>query len=140
MRLRTFTPQDYDRVVALWTAAGLHLSASDTPAGLTHKLERDPDLFLLVEDEESGTLVGVVMGCYDGRRGWINHLAVADGWRGDGIGRRLVAEVERRLRAKGCEKVNLLIEPANAAIQGFYEHLGYARDDLIFMEKWLPDV
>lgn len=133
MRLRTFTPQDYDRVVALWAAAGLNLSPSDTPAGLAHKLERDPDLFLLAEDEESGTLVGAVMGCYDGRRGWINHLAVADGWRGDGIGRRLVAEVERRLRAKGCAKMNLLIEPANAAVQGFYERLGYARDDLIFM-------
>jgi ribosomal protein S18 acetylase RimI-like enzyme len=79
------------------------------------------------------------MGCYDGRRGWINHLAVAAAWRGDGIGRRLVAEVERRLRAKGCAKMNLLIEPANVAVQGFYERLGYARDDLIFMEKWLPD-
>ncbi|HZS88537.1 MAG TPA: hypothetical protein VFE42_13765 [Chloroflexota bacterium] len=45
--------------------------------------------------------------------------------------------MERRLRAKGCEKVNLLIEPTNAQVLSFYEHLGYARDELVFMEKWL---
>jgi ribosomal protein S18 acetylase RimI-like enzyme len=33
--------------------------------------------------------------------------------------------------------VNLLIEPSNAKVQGFYTRLGYGVDELIFMEKWL---
>ena len=46
-------------------------------------------------------------------------------------------EVERRLVAIGCAKVNLLIEADNAGVQAYYARLGYAVDPLIFMEKWL---
>ena len=56
---------------------------------------------------------------------------------GAGLGLRLVAELETRLKAKGCQKANLLIEPSNAKVQGFYARLGYGVDELIFMEKWL---
>jgi len=56
---------------------------------------------------------------------------------GAGGGRRLVEEVERRLLAKGCAKVNLLIEPDNAGIQAYDAALGYRVDPLVFMEKWL---
>jgi hypothetical protein len=49
----------------------------------------------------------------------------------------LLGELEARLRAKGCRKVNLLVEPANRAVVGVYRQLGYDVDDLIFMEKFL---
>ena len=77
------------------------------------------------------------MGAYDGRRGWVNHLAVSTQYKGQGIGTRLLVEMERRLQEKGCVKVNLLIKPTNATVQDFYQRLGYQRDELIFMEKWL---
>jgi ribosomal protein S18 acetylase RimI-like enzyme len=138
MYIRVFRMEDYDQVIALWTAVGLDVSRSDSRAGLAHKLERDADLFLVAKAEESSSdIIGVVMGSYDGRRGWINHLAVAPANKGHGLGRLLMAEVERRLRAKGCAKVNLLIEPANVQAQGFYERLGYNPDALVFMEKRL---
>ena len=78
-----------------------------------------------------------MLGAFDGRRGWIYHLAVAPGSRRAGTGASLLTELERRLGSKGCLKVNLLIEPENAGVTEFYEHLGYRRDELIFMEKWL---
>jgi len=43
----------------------------------------------------------------------------------------------RRLLAVGCPKVNLLIEPDNAAVAGFYARLGYRQEELLFMEKSL---
>jgi hypothetical protein len=49
-----------------------------------------------------------------------------------------LAGLERRLGARGCRKVNLLIEPGNKPVTGFYRRRGYAEDRLIFMEKWLP--
>jgi hypothetical protein len=49
----------------------------------------------------------------------------------------LVAELEARLRARGCAKLNLLIEPDNAGVVRFYERIGFCPDELIFMEKWL---
>ena len=103
--------EEYDRVIALWVAAGLQISRSDSRAALEHKLERDADLFLVAEDDETGALIGAVLGAYDGRRGWINHLAIAPSGQGRGLGRQLLDELEQRLRAKGCAKVNLLIKP-----------------------------
>lgn len=41
------------------------------------------------------------------------------------------------MAALGCDKINLLIDPENAAVQTFYGKLGFARDELIFMEKWV---
>jgi len=46
-------------------------------------------------------------------------------------------ELEQWLHAKGCVKVNLLIKPTNAQVQDFWENLGYDRDEMIFMAKWL---
>jgi ribosomal protein S18 acetylase RimI-like enzyme len=49
----------------------------------------------------------------------------------------MMEELEARLKAKGCQKLNLLVEPSYAGAQDFFERLGYRRDDLVFMEKWL---
>ncbi|MDQ3978672.1 MAG: GNAT family N-acetyltransferase, partial [Actinomycetota bacterium] len=41
------------------------------------KLERDPQLVLVAEDDSfPPAMLGVVIGSYDGRRGWIFRLAV----------------------------------------------------------------
>lgn len=135
IELRVCTLEDHAAVTSLWHGCGLHPSRTDTVDGLARKLERDPDLFLLAVAD--GEVIGTVLGSYDGRRGWINRLAVRQDWRGKGLADRLMVEVERRLAAIGCEKVNLLIEPENGNVQAYYERLGYGTDPLIFMEKWL---
>ena len=137
MQIREFQMADYDAVIALWRAAGLQLSKSDDQVGILHKLERDSDLFLVGIERE--TLVGAVVGAYDGRRGWVYHLAIHPTCHGRGLGAALLAALEARLRRKGCRKVNLLIEPANADVLRFYERFNYQRAELIFMEKWLTE-
>ena len=139
LRIRTFEMRDYEQVVGLWRAAGLSLSLSDDEPGIEHRMQRDPELFIVAES--GGRIVGAVLGCYDGRRGWVNHLAVAPGQQRNGIGTMLMSELEARFRAVGCVKVNLLIAHNNGEVQPFYDGIGYTRDDLIFMEKKLlpPD-
>ncbi|CAH2599160.1 GNAT family N-acetyltransferase [Rhodovastum atsumiense] len=135
MDIRDYTPADFAAATALWTLCGLHPSASDTPERLAVVARHNPGLFLVAEAE--GMLIATVMGCWDGRRGWINRLAVHPDRRGEALGRRMVALVEDRLRARGCDKVNLLVEPDNAAVGAYYAAAGYTCDPLIFMEKWL---
>ena len=135
MQIRDFTPDDCAAATALWQRCGLHPSRSDTAERLATVSRRNPGLFLVALDGER--LAGTVMGSWDGRRGWINRLAVDPACRRDGLGRGLLALVEARLRARGCDKVNLLIEPDNKSVAAFYAAAGYARDPLIFMEKWL---
>jgi len=125
LQIREFTMTDYPAVYALWEQAGpgLAIRPSDQPEEVEKKLTRDPDLFLVAEEE--GQVVGVIMGAWDGRRGWLHHLAVAEGYRNRGIGTALLLEVETRLKAKGCLKVNLLIRRNNPDARRLYERLGY---------------
>jgi ribosomal protein S18 acetylase RimI-like enzyme len=133
--IREFQMEDYQDVVALWQVCGLQLSKSDSRESIEKILRRDPDLFLVVEDGKS--IVGAVMGRYDGRRGWIQHLAVSPDYQSQGFGRQLLQEVENRLSARGCEKVNLLVTLDNASVRKFYRQVGYSGYELILMEKWL---
>lgn len=126
---------DADAVIALWHEAGLHPSRSDSEAAIARALAFQPDLFLAAREE--GRVVGTVWGAYDGRRGWIYRLAVASSHRRQGLGQRLMDEVEKRLQALGCDKINLLIERDNIAVADFYGARGYRADDVAFMEKWL---
>ncbi len=124
--LREFRfPDDYDAVMRFWEGIekGIHVGASDAPAEIQKKIQRDPDLFLIAESDHE--IVGTVIGGFDGRRGMIYHLAVAASFRGQGIGSRLMNEVEARLRAKGCLKCYLLVLRDNVEAMIFYEHLGW---------------
>ncbi len=134
-QVRTFSMDDYDQVILLWHETGLRVGPSDSREGILRKLERDADLFLVAQKGER--IIGAVIGCYDGRRGWVNHLAVESDYQGQRIGAALMQELERRLRACGCIKMNLLVAQANSRVLGFYHRLGFESDDVIFMQKWL---
>ncbi|MFY9717635.1 MAG: GNAT family acetyltransferase [Thermoplasmata archaeon] len=133
--VRAYVPEDYAAVRRLWRAGGLSLGPSDTARELERSRRRDPELFLVAEAQ--GAVIGAVLGRFDGRRGWINHLAVDRKFRHRGTGTALVRELELRLRQRGCAKVNLHVARRNARVSAFYEALGYVRSDLLFLEKWL---
>jgi ribosomal protein S18 acetylase RimI-like enzyme len=136
MQIREFDlTRDLGSMLDLWSTAGdgIQLGRSDEPEEIRKKLARDPDLLLVAEDK--GRLIGAVMGGFDGRRGTVYHLAVAAGERGKGIGRALMAELERRLQAKGCLKYYLLVTKDNPEAVEFYERQGWEVMDLILMGK-----
>jgi ribosomal protein S18 acetylase RimI-like enzyme len=133
IRLREFHfPEDYPSARLLWENAGpgINLRRSDEPEEIQKKLLRDPDLFLVAEN--NGKLVGTVIGGFDGRRGLIYHLAVEAAFRQHGIGSLLMDEVERRLKAKGCLKCYLLVTVDNEDAMHFYEMRKWERMDTIY--------
>lgn len=128
-------PQDYSTVIALWENAGdgIHVRRSDEPAEIQKKLLRDPDLFLLAEYQ--GTVIGSVLGGFDGRRGMMYHLAVAPEYRGRGAATILVEELERRLRLKGCLRYYLMVTKDNLMAIQYYEKRGWELMDLYTYAK-----
>ncbi len=137
MTMREFTLDDYDAVYALWqkSGPGVGIGYSDNRNEIAKKLARDPDLFLVAE--EHGKIVGTVIGGYDGRRGMIYHLAVEESYRHRGIGKQLMAEVEQRLKAKGCQRSYLLVKHDAADTIEFYRSIGWETWDVTIMGKTL---
>jgi GNAT superfamily N-acetyltransferase len=56
-----------------------------------------------------------------------------------GLGRLLIETITSRLKAQGCEKINLLITGANQKVVPFYQANGFGFDDIIYMTKWITD-
>jgi len=76
------------------------------------------------------------MGAWDGRRGWINTLAIRPDHKRKGIGTRLVHELEKRLTRKGARKINAQIYRSNTRSLLFFKAIGYeVHNDLIMIGK-----
>lgn len=125
-------PEDYPAVYDLWTQAGsgIHLRKSDEADEIAKKIERDGDLFLVAEAD--GKIIGAVLGGFDGRRGMVYHLAVAAAFRQQGVGAKLMAELEKKLREKGCIRYYLLVTKDNQGAIRFYTNLGWKPMDDLF--------
>lgn len=126
VEIRSFRPGDEDAVVALWHDAGLTRPWNDPHKDIARARAVWPDLLLVAAEEDH--VVGSVMAGYDGHRGWLYYLASAADRRGEGIGRRLIAEAETRLEALGCPKVMLMVRADNDAVLAYYDAIGYQRE------------
>ena len=133
--MRTYHDGDGDRLRTFWLTCGIKIRPGDDDASLTRFSSRNPDLMLLAE--ENGHLVGSALGGWDGRRGWLYHVAVHRDERRRGIGAALVAELERRFRDLGCPKLNLIVWDDNAYAMQFWEALGYRRAKTVEYAKVL---
>ena len=140
MIIRTFDERDTDAVLALWSQAFPEYAAAGKPhrdprLSIRNKLAMQPEFFFVGVLEER--VIGSVMTGYDGHRGWLYSLAVAEDARGNGYGRALVEHAERALAAIGCPKLNLQIMANKPAAREFYARLGYQTDEVISLGKRL---
>jgi len=133
-------PDDYDDLIALWNAAGLdhRPNGRDRREKLVREIAGPTSVFLVAESE--GRMVGVVLGTHDGRKGWINRLAVAPSHREQGIGRALVEAAEERLQDLGIGIITCLIEDWNEDSIAFFERIGYVEHrECIYYSKRLDE-
>lgn len=134
--VRKFRMKDYDALIALWDDSRLPYK----PQGRDRrdKIEREikgPNAIFLVA-EIDGQLIGSIFATHDGRKGWINRLAVSPAFRRRGIATRLVEEAESRLFNLEIEIVACLIEDWNVSSAQFFERLGYSRaEDITYLSK-----
>jgi len=122
---------DHDRLLSLMRRTpGITVRTADGREPTRRYLDRNPGLsFVAVSGDE---LVGCAMSGHDGRRGYLQHVIVAAGYRRHGIGRELVSRCVAALRGEGIEKLHLDVMMSNAGAMPFWEHLGwFRRDDLV---------
>lgn len=135
MDITEFQETDRTGVIALWKRCGLVAPQNDPNKDIDRKMKVAPELFLV--GKLGGQIVASVMGGYEGHRGWVNYLGVDPDYRRKGYGRVMMIEIERRLKAVGCPKINLQVREANAAAIQFYEAIGFGNDHVIGFGKRL---
>ncbi|MGO4340988.1 GNAT family N-acetyltransferase [Pedococcus sp. 2YAF34] len=95
--------------------------------------EDGPDGLQLVAREESGRLVGfaTLLWSWDttsaSRIAVMEDLFVADGTRGQGVGRLLLEACAERARERGCPALSWMTAPGNTRAQRLYDATGAER-------------
>jgi GNAT superfamily N-acetyltransferase len=136
LKIRKFKLDDYDSLIQLWQSANLPYKPEgrDRKDRLEVELERGCAIFLVAELE--GKIIGSIFGTHDGRKGWINRLAVTPEMQGFGVGKRLLKEVEQRLDELGIDIISCLVEDWNSDSLVFFEKTGYTKhDDIYYFSK-----
>jgi len=136
IKIREITPKDYKEIVSLWERGGMKYDPEgrDSEKMITFQIEINPGLSLAAFDGKR--MVGVLLGTYDGRRGWLNRLCVDPGYRRKGIATMLITECEKRMLRRGAKVIAALVEDCNTPSLALCESLGYVpRRDIIYMRK-----
>ena len=65
------------------------------------------------------------MGAWDGRRGWIYHVATAPPYRRRSLATRLVSAVEAGFRDLGARRVRVVVQDGNEGAEAFWTARGF---------------
>ncbi len=133
---RNLRPEDYEDIIRIWLEGGLHVrpKGRDSKSRIVAEMERNPDYLIGAVSGES--LIGVVIGTYDGRRGCVNRLAVTREFRKQGVAQELIRICEERLRTAGALVIYALIEVENIPSQTLFKKAGYRyHDGLMYFSK-----
>ena len=135
VKIREMHIEDYESVINLWCQTeGMSIRDADSKESIASYLERNAGLSFVAESDE--TIVGAVLVGTDGRRGYLQHLAVDTNFRGQKLGCQLVSEAVNALAGLGIPKTHLFVYNDNINAQQFYEKLGWFPRDEVRMYSY----
>jgi ribosomal protein S18 acetylase RimI-like enzyme len=138
--IRRLTIDDYDELIALWERSELSYrpKGRDSRVAMKPEMERAETFFLGLFD--GSKMIGSVLGSSDGRKGWINRLAIDPDYRGKGLAGILIEGCEKRLYGLGLKVIAALIEGDNESSESAFSKAGYSyTDDIKYYSKRFSD-
>ncbi|KKQ38486.1 MAG: Acetyltransferase, GNAT family [Candidatus Roizmanbacteria bacterium GW2011_GWA2_37_7] len=128
---------DVPQCIELWKTTGMRIAAFEREKKecLAMLKMNYTSCFVAISDKK---IIGSVFGTFNGRRGWIYHLAVHNNWQKKGIGLLLMEKTEQALAKQKVTKIILAVHISNLKVIPFYEKLGYViMPDALLFEKGL---
>jgi ribosomal protein S18 acetylase RimI-like enzyme len=120
---------DIPSILQLWIDADAVPGPTDDAAAIKIRLQRNNELLVLATD--GPRVIGVLLGGWNGWRGDMARMAVHPDYRRRGIARRLVSEVEDRLRDLGCSRITSLVYVYEEGAPDLWTNSGYEPDTAI---------
>ena len=136
MEIRTISFDSYDSLIGLWERSGLSFRpvGRDAREEMQIEFERNPDL--LIGAFKGNELIGAIIGTDDGRKGWINRLAVDPDYRHKGVATELIYALEGALKKRGRRIICTLIEDWNVNSLNLFKNAGYVKhEDIFYLSK-----
>lgn len=121
VRLRPAVPADLPAILAIEQAVfGDPWGASSFESEFD-----DPYGWFTVAEDADGALVGYAMCRFISGEGEVMNIAVVPGWRGRGLGARLLDAGLAAAAAAGCEAMWLEVRVSNTAARRLYDSRGF---------------
>ena len=143
-RLRPATAGDVDVLLAMmreyYAFDRLELEPTAARAAL-HGLLAEPERGEVWLAEQGGAPVGYAVLClgwsleFHGRDAFVDEIFVAENTRGTGVGRELLARLEKRCRAVGVRALHLEVDHENRRALEMYRRAGFVDHERLLMTK-----
>jgi ribosomal protein S18 acetylase RimI-like enzyme len=123
--IRPLDSSDYNAIISLWGRSGLPFKQKgrDSRENMEREFNRSETCLLGMFDGDK--MIGAIVGTSDGRKGWINRLAVDPDYRGRGLASYLIIEAEKFLYDLGIKVIAALIEEYNTPSMSAFIKEGY---------------
>ena len=134
VQILPMTEADYDAVRALWmTIRGFGIRAlDDSREDVVRFIRRNPTTSVVAKAD--GRVIGSILCGSDGRQGALYHVCVAEEFRRQGIGTRMVGYCMQQLKALGINKVGLIAFTKNGGGNAFWKQIGWKKVDVNYYE------
>jgi transitional endoplasmic reticulum ATPase len=134
-RVREFHEDDLDQVVRVWEES--RSPEQRAVYGLAEVLAVLRDGGVAVVAAVGEVVVGAAAARIGGDRGWVVLLALADDWRGRGLGSAMLGELEKRVMGRGVHRLSALLAEGETGVNAF-RTCGYETRDLTYFERVVP--
>ena len=131
-----FSIDDFDEMIEVWELSSLSYRprGRDARDSIQVQMKDDPNMFLCARVE--GKMIGTIIGSSDGRRGYINRLAVVPEFQGKGIAKAMITAIEDHLASLGREIITVLIEDQSPESMELFRSRGYFfHEDIHYLSK-----
>ncbi|UZE50571.1 GNAT family acetyltransferase [Rhodopseudomonas sp. P2A-2r] len=135
MKVSSLTDADIAGVIALWRRCGLVRPWNDPEADI--RLARSGNNADVLVGHDGDSIVASVLVGHDGHRGWVYYVSVDPDHQRRDFGRAIMTAAENWLRARGIEKLQLMVRGDNTRVKAFYESIGFGEQERVIYAKWL---
>lgn len=112
-KIRKLSIENYDEIIRIWSIAGLPFKPKgrDTIASISKEMQNNNVCYFGMYHED--LLIGTAIANYDGRRGWVNRVAIDPDFRKQGFAGELITACTKFLENLGAVVLCALIEDIN---------------------------
>ncbi len=136
MEIESFRINEYDQMLSLWERTGLSYDRADRDSRESIERQIFDDHVAILTLKDKGRIIGSIVASSDGRKGWINRLAVDPDYRGRRLAARLVEKAEEALSEMGVKVIAALVEENNFPSMAAFRHCGYeAWSEIVYFRK-----